>query len=115
MNPIDRSVTRVARLAWVPVAGLAAVKVAASMAFAGRYGWHGDELYSLASARHPALGYVDFPPVTPMIAWLVQAVAPGSLVALRFTRVLAGALVVVLAALIAASWAAAGAPRRWRR
>jgi 4-amino-4-deoxy-L-arabinose transferase-like glycosyltransferase len=83
------------------VAGLAAVKVAASMAVAGRYGWLGDELYYLASARHPALGYVDFPPVTPMIAWLVQAIAPGSLVALRFTSVLAGALVVVLAALIA--------------
>jgi 4-amino-4-deoxy-L-arabinose transferase-like glycosyltransferase len=86
---------------WLPVAGLAAVKVTASMAFAGRYGWLGDELYYRASGIHPALGYVDFPPVTPMIARLAQAVAPDSLVALRFTSVLAGALVVVLAALIA--------------
>jgi hypothetical protein len=86
---------------WLPVVGLAAAKVAVSMVFAGRYGWHRDELYYLASARHLELGYVDYPPVTPAIARLVQVVAPDSVVALRFTCVLAGALVVVLAALIA--------------
>src|SRR5215472_13529106 len=86
---------------WLPVVGLAAVKVAVSMVFAGRYGWHRDELYYLASARHPALGYVDYPPVAPMVARLVQVVAPDSVVALKFASVLAGALVVVLAALIA--------------
>ena len=85
---------------WLPVVGLAALKVAASMVFAGRYGWHRDELYYLASARHLDLGYVDYPPVTPAIARLVQVVGPDSVVALRFTSVLAGALVVVLAALI---------------
>ena len=98
MSDADRPVTPVP---WLPVIGLAAVKVTASMAVANRYGWHGDELYYLATARHPALGYVDFPPVTPMIAWLVQVVAPDSLLALRFTSILAGSLVVVLAALIA--------------
>src|SRR5215472_14266138 len=86
---------------WLPVVGLAAVKVAVSMVFAGRYGWHRDELYYLASARHPALGYVDYPPVAPMVARLVQVVAPDSVVALKFASVLAGALVVVLGALIA--------------
>jgi hypothetical protein len=75
---------------WLPVTGLAAVKVAVSMVFAGRYGWHRDELYYLASARHLELGYVDYPPVTPAIARLVQVVAPDSVVALRFTGVLAG-------------------------
>jgi 4-amino-4-deoxy-L-arabinose transferase-like glycosyltransferase len=88
-------------VAWLPVLGLVAVKVAGSMVFAGRYGWFRDELYYLASARHPQLGYVDYPPVTPMVARLVQVVAPESLVALRLTGVVAGALVVVLAALIA--------------
>ncbi len=52
----------------------------------------------LASARHLDLGYVDFPPVTPLIARLVQVFAPDSLVDLQFTGVLAGALVVVLVA-----------------
>jgi 4-amino-4-deoxy-L-arabinose transferase-like glycosyltransferase len=90
-----------APIAWRPVAGLAAVKVVASMAFADRYGWHRDELYYLASARHLQLGYVDYPPITPLIARLVQVVAPESVAALRFTSILAGAVVVVLAALIA--------------
>lgn len=90
-----------ARVPWRPVAALVAVKVAVPMVFADRYGWHGDELYYLAGARHLDLGYVDFPPVTPLIARLVQVFAPDSVVALRFTGVLAGALVVVLAALIA--------------
>jgi 4-amino-4-deoxy-L-arabinose transferase-like glycosyltransferase len=85
----------------LPVAGLAAVKVAVAMVFADRYGWHRDELYYLASARHLELGYVDYPPATPAIARLVQVVAPDSVVALRFTSILAGAVVVVLAALIA--------------
>jgi 4-amino-4-deoxy-L-arabinose transferase-like glycosyltransferase len=86
---------------WLAVVALVAVKVAATMAFADRYGWHRDELYYLASARHLQLGYVDYPPLTPAIARLVQVVAPESLVALRFTTVLAGALVALLAALVA--------------
>ena len=75
---------------WLPVVGLAAVKVAVSMVLAGRYGWHRDELYYLATARHLGLGYVDYPPVTPAIARQVQVVAPDSVVALRFTGVLVG-------------------------
>jgi Dolichyl-phosphate-mannose-protein mannosyltransferase len=96
---VSVSTTREPRVL-LPVVVLAAVKVAGAMVFADRYGWHRDELYYLASARHLELGYVDYPPVTPGIARLVQVVAPESLVALRFTGILAGALVVVLAALI---------------
>ena len=48
-----------------------------------RYGWDRDELYFLAAARHPAFGYVDFPPVTAWIGWLVVNTAGASLVALR--------------------------------
>lgn len=86
---------------WLPVLALAALKIVVSMAFAGGYGWHRDELYYLASAHHLDLGFVDYPPVTPAIARLVQVVAPDSVAALRLTSVLAGTLVVVLAALIA--------------
>jgi 4-amino-4-deoxy-L-arabinose transferase-like glycosyltransferase len=71
------------------------------MAVADRYGWHRDELYYLASSRHPALGYVDYPPITPLLARLDQAIFPGSLPALRLLTVLAGAGIIVVAALIA--------------
>src|SRR2546425_9860396 len=71
------------------------------MAVADRYGWHRDELYYLASSRHLSLGYVDYPPVTPLPARLDQVIFPGSLPGLRLLPVLAGAPVMVVAALIA--------------
>jgi hypothetical protein len=62
--PARTAADRTAAVPWLPVVGLAAVKVVVTMVFAGRYWWHRDELYYLASARHLALGYVDHPPVT---------------------------------------------------
>jgi len=66
----------------------------------GRYGWHLDELYYAATARHIAWGYVDFPPVTPWIARVSVALWGDSLVALRTISLLAGLVVVVLVVLI---------------
>ena len=83
------------------IALLIAAKVGVTMAVADRYGWHRDELYYLASSRHLSLGYVDYPPVTPLLARLDQVVFPGSLPGLRLLTVLAGAAVIVIAALIA--------------
>src|ERR1700682_4386512 len=80
---------------------LVAAKVGVTMAVAQRCGWHRDELYSLASSRHLALGYVDYPPITPLLARIDQAVFPGSLPALLLLTVLAGARVIIVAALIA--------------
>jgi hypothetical protein len=90
-----------ARTATAAVLALAALKVIATMAFAGRYGWHRDELYYLACARHLALGYVDFPPVTPLLAHLDVLVFGASLTGLRFLTALAGGIMVVLIARIA--------------
>lgn len=92
---------RLAPTPWKAIAAVVAGKSALQASVLGRYGWHFDELYYAATARRPALGYVDFPPVTPMIGWVVRHVAGDSLVALRSAAVLAGAGVIVLAALIA--------------
>ncbi|TME24571.1 MAG: glycosyltransferase family 39 protein, partial [Chloroflexi bacterium] len=86
---------------WRWVGLFAALKLAVTMAFANRYGWHGDELYFLAASRHLDFGYVDFPPLVPLIAGADQALAPGSLVALRLAAALGGVAVLVLTALIA--------------
>jgi hypothetical protein len=50
--------------------GAAAAVIALHLATNGTLGFHTDELYYLDSGRHPALGYVDFPPVVPLLARL---------------------------------------------
>jgi 4-amino-4-deoxy-L-arabinose transferase-like glycosyltransferase len=86
---------------WRLIALLVAVKVGVTMAVAGRYGWHRDEFYYLASSKHLAFGYVDYPPITPLFAAIDQIIFPRSLPGLRLLTILAGAAVIVVAALIA--------------
>jgi 4-amino-4-deoxy-L-arabinose transferase-like glycosyltransferase len=85
--------------AWV--GGLAIGVLALHVATNGLYDFHRDSLYYMDSARHPAWGYVDYPPVTPMIARLSLWAFGPSVWGLRLWPSLAGALIVVLAALIA--------------
>ena len=83
-------------------AGIAAASsFAVLMMFAGGYGYHRDELYFLACAKRLAWGFVDQPPLTPLIARLSQSVAPGSLVFLRLWPALFMAIVIVLTVLTA--------------
>lgn len=79
----------------------AVVVIAITAPFMARYGWDRDELYFLSAAHHLALGYVDFPPLIAVVGWVVDKVAPGSLVALRLVSLACGAGTVVLAAFIA--------------
>ncbi len=72
-----------ARVALFGVLALAAVKLLVTVAVSGRYGFHRDELYYLACGRHLALGYLDFPPLTPVLAHLDGLVFGTSLVGLR--------------------------------
>src|ERR1017187_3615417 len=48
--------------------GAAALIIAVHLATDGILGFHIDELYYLARGRHPAFGYVGFPPGGPLIA-----------------------------------------------
>ncbi|MEX2395357.1 MAG: glycosyltransferase family 39 protein [Actinomycetota bacterium] len=79
----------------------AGTSLGAHLLTASRYGYHRDELYFLAAADRPEWGYVDFPPVTPMIAKLANGIFPSSLLGLRLLPAIACVLVIVLAGLIA--------------
>jgi Dolichyl-phosphate-mannose-protein mannosyltransferase len=70
-------------------------------ALSGRYGFHRDELYYLAAGRHPALGYVDQPPLVPLLARAITNVAGNHLWPLRLVAGAVHAAVVVVAAVIA--------------
>jgi 4-amino-4-deoxy-L-arabinose transferase-like glycosyltransferase len=71
------------------------------LAVSGRYGYHRDELYFLACGRHLAWGYPDQPPLVPLLARVMSAISPHSLVVLRLPSTIASGLVVVIAGLIA--------------
>jgi hypothetical protein len=49
---------------------LALGAVGLHLAFNHRFGYYRDELYFIDCARHLAWGYVDQPPLAPLIAWL---------------------------------------------
>jgi len=86
----------------VPVLSIAAVVGAAQLAASIGGGYWFDEVYMLAIGRHHLdWGSADQPPVTPLLAALMDAIAPGSIVALRLPAVLATAAAVVVAALVA--------------
>jgi len=89
------------RFAAGPVLVVVALKCALELAVAGRYGWHRDELYYAVAGRHLQGGYVEFPPVTALVAALARALFGWSLVGLRAFTILASAGTVVVGALIA--------------
>ena len=67
---------------------------------AQNYGYFGDELYSIAMSKHLALGYVDLPPLTPLLVALSRALFGESLLAYHVFPALAGAATLVFVCLI---------------
>lgn len=83
------------------IAALVAAKLAIHMATNGAYDFMRDELYYLAAARHPAWGYVDYPPITPTVARLSLWLFGPSVWGLRLWTSIAGAVVLLLTVAIA--------------
>jgi Dolichyl-phosphate-mannose-protein mannosyltransferase len=78
----------VAPVAVVPVAIVAALMAIPLLLTANRYGYFGDELYFLAAGRHLAWGYVDQPPLLPVLARMMDALGHSPFV-LRIPALLA--------------------------
>ncbi|GAA2779445.1 glycosyltransferase family 39 protein [Saccharopolyspora taberi] len=85
----------------LPVLLVAGLCGAILLAFSGRYGYFGDELYFVSAGHRLDWGYADQPPAVPLLALLMDTIAPDSLVALRIPSILAIAAGAVFAALIA--------------
>jgi 4-amino-4-deoxy-L-arabinose transferase-like glycosyltransferase len=79
----------------------AAAVVVLLWSVSARYGFHRDELYFVVAGRRLDWGYVDQPPLTPLLARLSESIGGTSPTALRALSALAIGAVVVLAAAIA--------------
>jgi hypothetical protein len=93
VTPADRA----PGLAW----GIAGVFVAVELALSGRYGFLQDELYFIEAGRHLAFGYVDQPPVGPLLTRVTDLLGVSP-TAVRIIPALAGGAIVVMAARFAA-------------
>ncbi len=81
-----------------PAFALAAVCLCVHLAANGHYGVFRDELYFIACGNRPALGYVDQPPLVPLIAAGAHALFGLALTPLRLAPALAMAATVALTA-----------------
>jgi hypothetical protein len=101
--------------AWTLVLPVAVAELALQVAFANGYGYHRDELYFRAAGRHPAFGYDDQPPLTPLLGRLGEALFGETPRGLRVVSALAVALAVVVVALLALEPVKRGSWSRRRR
>lgn len=79
----------------------AVLKFALHMYMAPGYGFFGDELYTIALSKHLAFGYVDLPPLVPLLVALSRAVLGESLFAMHIVPALAGSATLVFVCSIA--------------
>ena len=103
-RPVEKSVVTFAA---GPVLAVVGLKCALELAVAGRYGWHRDELYYAVAGLHLQGGYVEFPPVTALLAALARELFGWSLVDLRAFTILASAGTVVVGVMVARELGAA--------
>jgi 4-amino-4-deoxy-L-arabinose transferase-like glycosyltransferase len=93
-----------------PAWALAALALLLHLYASGSYGIFRDELYFIVCGSRLDWGFVDQPPLIPLIAWAMHSLFPASLVMLRLVPALAHAGTVALTgatarALGAGAWA----------
>ena len=74
---------------------VAGALVALELGVSARYGFHRDELYFITSGQHPAFGYVDQPPLAPLVTRLGTSLFGTNPTAVRIVPSLMGGAVVV--------------------
>jgi 4-amino-4-deoxy-L-arabinose transferase-like glycosyltransferase len=79
-----------------PAWPLAVLALAVHLYASGGYGIFRDELYFIVCGERLDWGYVDQPPLIPLIAWLMHSLFPSSLVMLRLVPALAHAGTIAL-------------------
>ncbi len=81
-----------------PVALIALLQFALHMWVSAHDNFFRDEFYYIAASRHLDFGFVDFPPLVPLLTAGVRLLLGPSLIALRLLPAAAGALIILLTA-----------------
>src|SRR5262252_9630987 len=90
----------------VPAWLIAAAFVAVELAVSGRYGFQQDELYFIVAGHHRAFGYLDQPPLVPLLTRVTTGIVGVSPTAVRVIPALASGAAIVMAARLAALFGA---------
>jgi hypothetical protein len=83
------------------VCGIAVASFALHLIFNNRYGYFRDEFDYIICGRHPAWGYVDQPPLVPVLSRIFLAMFGESVRAVRLMPVLAMSSAIMLSGVIA--------------
>ncbi len=90
------------KIHWPALLILAIAKIGLHAFALSSYGFHRDEFLYLALGRHPDWGYWSNPPFIGWLSWLVQHTLGDSLAATRLMPLIAGVILVIMAAVMAA-------------
>jgi len=80
---------------------LAIFNIAIHIAFAGNLEYHRDEMLYFVLGMHPSAGYASVPPLTGLLAWMVQHLFGFSVYAVRLLPSIASGVMVLLVSAIA--------------
>src|SRR5271155_5834622 len=94
--PADLPVTSWTKNGMLAVAGIAAASFVLHMVFNNRYGYFRDEFDYIICGNHPAWGYVDQPPLVPILSRIFRAVFGDSLRAIRLMPALSVSALILL-------------------
>ncbi|WP_371402017.1 glycosyltransferase family 39 protein [Kribbella sp. NBC_00662] len=90
-----------------PVVGVALLVGVVLTVLSGRYGYHRDELYFMVAGRHLSWGYIDQPPLTPLIARISTTIFGDTVMGLRVLSTLSSVATIIVIALLAREFGSA--------
>jgi 4-amino-4-deoxy-L-arabinose transferase-like glycosyltransferase len=83
------------------IISLVLFNIAIHLVFAGNLEYHRDEMLYFVLGMHPAAGYASVPPLTGLLAWIVQNLFGFSIYAVRLLPAITGGVMVLIVSGIA--------------